>query len=146
MNDYQHAPPPPKRSNTGKIIAIVVSIIAGIIGLIVILGIVAAVALPALMNQRTSAVDEAMKSYVMEVVKNVENEAEQMPAIALDSPIPDVFATEIEKTENIKIDIAGTFENYGVVAYVDDSSYEDGIRGFAYYSTEGGMKEITQSK
>ncbi len=137
----------PKRKNTGTIIAIVVASIGTLVGILFILGIIASVAVPGAMNQRKQAVDAAMQAQLKEVVQNIEIESDRMPPAALNSVIPKTFTeTKVKAGDSVTVEIEGTFSDYGVAVYTTDTTYEDDMRGFAYFSSDGGIVPVTEPK
>jgi prepilin-type N-terminal cleavage/methylation domain-containing protein len=108
---------------------------------ILIIGILSAIAIPAFLNQRKSAVDASVQSDVSNAAKQVETWVAKQGATV--KPLADTGAiTDIKKSDGTTLVITGNSQNYTIVgtnAGGDVSASTSSEGGFYYDSSKGGF-------
>lgn len=106
---------------------------------ILIIGILSAIAIPAFLNQRKSAVDSSVQADVSNAAKQVETWVVKQGAQETDIPTTPVGALDaIKVSDGTTLDIGGTSFDYQIVG-TNSGGDVAANGGFVYQSTEGGF-------
>jgi len=105
---------------------------------ILIIGILSAIAIPAFLNQRKSAVDSSVQSDVSNAAKQIETWVVKQGATATNITDAGSIA-DIKKSDGSTLSIFGTSFKYCIVGKNTGGDIASGI-GFIYQSDLGGMQ------
>jgi prepilin-type N-terminal cleavage/methylation domain-containing protein len=111
---------------------------------ILIIGILSAIAIPAFLNQRKSAVDSSVQSDVSNAAKQVETWVTKQGATSKPLTMANVATMSIKKSDGSVLVISGTSTGYtitGTNTGGDQALAANG--GFVYDSNGGGLKKGT---
>lgn len=121
---------------------------------ILIIGILAAIAIPAFLNQRKSAVDSSVESDVSNTAKAVESHAikgkGQAMAVSGDTALGEPLmvgsediTAEVKKGADTDLKLEGTTAGYTITGINDGGSDDGGKAGIVYNSLTGGLAKAT---
>jgi prepilin-type N-terminal cleavage/methylation domain-containing protein len=106
---------------------------------ILIIGILSAIAIPAFLNQRKSAVDSSVQSDVSNAAKQVETWVVKQGATATN--LADAGSiTDIKKSDGTTLSLFGTSFKYCIVGKNTGGDVANNGVGFIYLSDAGGMQ------